>query len=80
MQVEFSRGLVLLATEKMLSDLPEVVFDDHVFCHFIDEALSFQRDLQENFNYPATQLNCLKVLTQAEAFDKWLMIERKCEL
>ena len=77
--MEFSRGLVLLATEKMLADLPEVLFDDHMFCHFIDEALSFQRELHETFDYPTVELNCLKVLTQPDAFHKWLLIERKCE-
>ena len=77
-QVEFSRGLVELAMEKMNSDVPELMYDDHNYSHLIDETLTFDRELRMAHGYPASQPGCLHVLMQPQAFNKWLTIERKC--
>ena len=79
LQLEFIRGLLLLVVEKMTSDMAEVLRDDVVFCHVIDESLSFHKELVTGFDYPSSQVSCLRPLTQHAAFSKWLDIERKCE-
>lgn len=78
-QVEFSRGLVILVMEKLLTDIPELLYDDHLFSHMVDEALAFDRELRYNYGYPLGQPGVLHVLTQDEPFDKWIYIERKCK-
>ncbi|KAI0223719.1 RAD50-interacting protein 1 [Lamellibrachia satsuma] len=75
--VEFSRGLVELAMEKMLSDIPELMYDDHNFSHLIDETLTFDRELRTVHGYPTAHPGCVHVLMEPHAFNKWLTIERK---
>ena len=77
-QMEFSRGLVLLVMEKMLADVPELVYDDHQFSHFLDEALAFDKELRGMFG-GSSPPSCLHVLTLDEPFNKWILIERKCK-
>lgn len=77
--MELMRGLVQLAVEKLYSDIPNLQFDDFVFSHCIDEALGFDRELRETYNYPSTQSSILAVLTQASVFVKWMNMERKCK-
>lgn len=74
------RGLVQLAVEKLCSELPTIQFDDFTFSHCVDEALGFDRELRENYDYPANQPSVLAVLTQAQVFIKWLSLEKKCKL
>ncbi len=78
-QVEFSRGLVVLAMEKLLHDIPNMVFDEQIFSHMIDEVLSFDKDLKNSYGYPESLPGCLHILTQETCFDKWLRVEKKCE-
>lgn len=73
------RGLVQLAVEKLFSDLPTLQYDDYVFSHSVDEALGFNKELVESYNYPATQPGVLSVLTKAQVFMKWLAMEKKCK-
>lgn len=73
------RGLTQIVVEKLNSDLPAIQYDDFTFSHTIDEALSFNKELTENYSYPPSQPNILAVLTQAQVFQKWLTMERKCE-
>ncbi|KAK2176865.1 hypothetical protein NP493_625g01069 [Ridgeia piscesae] len=75
--VEFSRGLVQLAMEKMLADIPELLYDDHHYSHLIDETLTFDRELRLVHGYPTSLPGCLHVLTEPQSFNKWLTIERK---
>lgn len=78
-QLEFIRGLVQIAVEKLYSELPNLQFDDFVFSHSVDEALSFDKELRETYDYPSSQPSILAVLTQAHIFNKWLAMERKCK-
>lgn len=80
LQVEVTRGLVMLAMEKLAHDIPELLYDDVMFSHFVDEVLLFDRELRLSYNYPVKLPGCLHVLITEEAFNKWLMVERKCEL
>jgi hypothetical protein len=63
----------------MATDIPDLLYDEHQYSHLIDEALAFDKELHFSYHYPQSQPRCLHVLTEKEAFDKWIMIERKCE-
>ncbi|KAK6169188.1 hypothetical protein SNE40_020286 [Patella caerulea] len=76
-QIEFMRGLVQLVMEKIVTDIPELLFDDHQISHMIDEALMFDREIRNTYNYPASEPGCLHVLIHGEVFRKWLQIEKK---
>ena len=78
-QVEFSRGLVILAIEKLLHDVPELLVMETTFAHVVDETLAFHRDLISVYGYPESQPSCLDVLMEPEPFRTWLAIEKKCE-
>lgn len=78
-QLELIRGLVQLAVEKLNSELPNLQYDDFTFSHSIDEALGFDKELREIYDYPSNQPSILAVLTQAQVFVKWLAMEKKCK-
>lgn len=73
------RGLVRLLVLKLASDLPEVQYDDDLFCSTVQETLNFEREISVTYYYPASQPSVLSVLTQAQNFARWIHIERKCE-
>ncbi|KAL3270463.1 hypothetical protein HHI36_021010 [Cryptolaemus montrouzieri] len=74
---EFTVGLVQLAVEKLHAELPKAQYDDFTFSHTVDEALSFDKELRDSYNYPITQTGVLGVLTQAQVFIKWMTMEKK---
>uniref|UniRef100_A0A8C4R3V6 RAD50 interactor 1 n=1 Tax=Eptatretus burgeri TaxID=7764 RepID=A0A8C4R3V6_EPTBU len=78
-KVEFSRGLVMLMLEKLASDMPSALYDDQLFCHVVDEALQFDRDLAAR-GYPAHYPRTLHVLAEDACRQKWLSVERKFAL
>ena len=80
LQLEFMRGLVQLAVEKLHSELPHLQFDDTLFSHTVDETLGFDRELRDSYGYPPSQPSIIGVLTQAQIFVKWIHMEKKCEL
>ena len=77
--MEFTWGLVALAMDKLLNDIPNMLYDEHIFSHMIDEVLSFDKELKNTYGYPENQPGCLHVLTQENCFDKWLRVEKKCK-
>lgn len=78
-RLEFIRGLVQLAVEKLCADIEEIAADDHLFAHLLDETLSFEQELRETFRYPVALPSALTVLTQAQYLTKWLLAEENCE-
>jgi len=78
-QIEFSKGLVQIAMEKLHWDLPHVQYDDALFSHTVDEALGFARELKDGYGYPDSHPSVLSVLTQANLFVKWISVEKKCK-
>ena len=76
--MEFIRGMVILVTDKMKTDLKDIMNDEHIFSHLIDEVILFDRDLQGSHGYPHVLPSCLDVLTAGEAFNGWILIEEKC--
>lgn len=79
-QVEFSRGLVVLVVEKLMNDIGELMYDDDLFSNMVNQALAFDRELRTVYDYPEAQLSCLHVLSQPQPFKKWITIERKGRL
>lgn len=76
-KVEFMRGMVSLVTEKMTNDLPETMYDEHIFSHLVDEAILFDRELKDGYSYPPDLPCCLGVLTLPRAFHKWMLVEKQ---
>lgn len=77
---EFMRGISLMAMEKLQSDIPELLYDESLFCHCINEALLFQRGLCDSFDYPNSFPSVLHVLCEEKAFQRWIMVEKKFAL
>nr|CAG4641615.1 EOG090X04F1 [Eurycercus lamellatus] len=74
--VEFSRGLVQLAVEKLVKDSAVVLDDDVVLAHTIGEVLSFESELRTSYDYPSSQPSALLILTQPQFFTRWIALER----
>lgn len=77
LEVEFMEGLVNLAVEKLKADLPAAQYDDLTFGHMVDEALSFDKELRDTYDYPSEQSGVLAVLTQGAVLMKWIALEKK---
>ncbi|XP_077980445.1 RAD50-interacting protein 1-like [Glandiceps talaboti] len=76
-RVEFIRGLMLVITAKLSHDIPELLYDENLLSHTIEEALLFDREVRSLYGYPASQPGCLHVLTESDCFEKWLNVEKK---
>lgn len=76
-KVEFMRGLVVLVMEKMAADLPAVMEDEHLFCHLVDEAIFFDHELHQIYDYPAGLNSSMDILTVPIVFERWIEIEKK---
>lgn len=68
-----------MAAEKLHHQLPNLCYDDSLFSHCIDEALGFDKELRNNFDYPKKQPGLIEVLTRAQIFVKWINIEKQCK-
>ncbi|XP_071948017.1 RAD50-interacting protein 1-like [Antedon mediterranea] len=75
-RMEFCRGLIEVLVSKAESDVQELIFDDQLLSHFIDELLAFETELHVTHSYPPWQPSCINVLTRADCFQRWLAIER----
>ena len=71
-------GMVTMAMEKMVTDIPEVMNDDHQFSHLVDEALLFDREIRLSYGFSTSYPCSLHVLSESRPFEKWIQIERKC--
>ncbi|XP_053572533.1 RAD50-interacting protein 1 [Bombina bombina] len=78
--LEFTRGLVMLVLEKLSMDISFLLYDDVLFCHLVDEVLTFQRELQLTHGYLSNLPNCMHILSEETCFQRWLMVERKLAL
>ncbi|XP_030071978.1 RAD50-interacting protein 1 [Microcaecilia unicolor] len=79
-RLEFSRGLMTLVLEKLATDIPCLLYDDAIFCHLVDEVLLFERELLSVHGYLSSLPNCMHILSEETAFQKWLTVERKFAL
>uniref|UniRef100_A0A182PZ79 Chromatin accessibility complex protein 1 n=1 Tax=Anopheles epiroticus TaxID=199890 RepID=A0A182PZ79_9DIPT len=76
-RLEFVRGLVQLAIEKLIVDIEQIVQDEALFAHLIDEVLPFEQDLKSSLGYPNSYPSVVSVLVQPAYFIKWMAIEKK---
>ena len=74
---EFMRGISLMVMEKLQSDIPELLYDETLFCHSINEALLFHRSLVESYDYPTSFPSVLHILCEEKAFQRWITVEKK---
>lgn len=77
--IEFSRGLVQLAVEKLVKDGPAILEDDAILAHTVGEVLSFESDLRTLYDYPTSQPSALLILTQPQFFSRWIALEKACK-
>ena len=70
----------MVVIEKMESSVPELLDDETMFSHFVDETLLFDKELHTLYHYSSYDHSCLRVLTQSQCLDRWLELEKKCEL
>lgn len=68
-----------LTVEKLCNDIDELVEDDAIFSHLIDETLAFEQEIRESLGYPSSYFSAITVLTQAKYLTKWLAIEEQCK-
>uniref|UniRef100_A0A182TWF7 RAD50-interacting protein 1 n=1 Tax=Anopheles melas TaxID=34690 RepID=A0A182TWF7_9DIPT len=76
-RLEFVRGLVQLAIEKLIVDIEQIIQDEALFAHLIDEVLPFEQDLKTSLGYPNSYPSVVSVLVQPVFFVKWMAIEKK---
>ncbi|XP_058462968.1 RINT1-like protein [Malaya genurostris] len=76
-RLEFVRGLVQLAIEKLVDDIDSICQEEALFAHLIDEVLSFEQELKTTLGYPGSFPNVVAVLIQPKYLVKWMAIEKK---
>ncbi|KXJ69082.1 hypothetical protein RP20_CCG000224 [Aedes albopictus] len=76
-RLEFIRGLVQLAIEKLVDDIDSISQDEALFGHLIDEILSFEQELKTTLGYPSSFPSAVSVLIQPKYLVKWMAIEEK---
>ena len=77
--MEFIRGLLQEVKGKLQADLTEVVYDDALMSHLIDELLIFERELRIVLQYPRPCPTPFDVLLGEVPFHKWLSLEKACK-
>lgn len=78
-QTEFIAGLLKVVVQKLEHSIPQIIDDDILFSHFIDELLLFNKELGVAHNYHSTEHGCLHVLTTDSCLARWLELERNCK-
>ena len=78
-QIEFIRGLVHIAVEKLHFELPQLSYNDSLFAHCMDEALGFDKEVRNGYGYPTSEPGVIEIITQAQIFLKWINMEKRCK-
>ncbi|XP_026684903.1 RAD50-interacting protein 1 [Diaphorina citri] len=76
-KIELMRGLVQLCVHKLQSDMSNLVSDDLLFSHTVDEVLGFEKELRDIYCYPSTEPSVLQVFTQPPVLTLWIELEGK---
>ncbi|XP_068149331.1 RINT1-like protein [Drosophila tropicalis] len=77
LRLEFMRGLVQLTIEKLALDMEQIVQEQHLFTHLLDETLAFEVELRETFGYPSSFPSAISVITQPMYLLKWIALEEQ---
>jgi len=72
------RGLLQEVETKLLHDIPEMVYDEVLMSHLIDELLLFEQELRTILHYPPSYPSPLHVMLEDVPFHKWLTLEKTC--
>lgn len=73
------RGLLQEVETKLAHDIPEMVYDELLMSHLIDELLLFERELRTVLHYPPSCRSPFhSVMLEDVAFHKWLTLEKTC--
>uniref|UniRef100_A0A915I0Y0 RAD50-interacting protein 1 n=1 Tax=Romanomermis culicivorax TaxID=13658 RepID=A0A915I0Y0_ROMCU len=81
-RIDFARGLVVLARERLKFDLTLVLTseifacDDKAFPHLIDEAVAFDIEMRDH-GYPESEVGCVELLTESGIFERWFELEQQ---
>jgi len=75
-KTEFISGLLKVVAKKLEHSIPQVIDDDNLFSHVIDELLLFNKELRMAHNYHSTEHGCLHVLTTETCLQRWVELER----
>ncbi|XP_065905193.1 RAD50-interacting protein 1-like isoform X2 [Dysidea avara] len=76
-RVEFIRCLLQEVDNKLQHDLHQVLSNETVMAHTIDELLSFERELRTLLGYYRPMPGCLGVILEPSNFQQWIALERK---
>lgn len=74
-KMEVMHALVELAAKKLEEDISELLFDDLLFTHTIDEVLLFEKEILSR-GYPQSYPSILSVLLSEKCFNRWINLER----
>jgi len=77
LQHEFIKLLVKTAIEKVKSSLPQMITNNALFSHMIDEVILFDNELCSMFNYPSSSCGCTSVLMTQPYINHWIDLEEK---
>lgn len=82
-QSRMLRGLIKAVIELFESRIQEILQDEVLFCHTIDQVLAFERQIAQDYNYmlwatpdsSATWPRCIDLFTQY--IDQWIQVDYK---
>lgn len=78
-QSEFICGLLKVVVQKLEYSIPQIIEDDNLFSHLIDELLLFNKELHVVHSYQSTHHSCLQVLASDACLQRWVELERTCK-
>lgn len=81
--IMFTRGLLQLVHRKLSEDMNELLRNEDLFSHTIDEILLFDRELRGSHHFSPLTFkaeNPLSVFMSPECIQKWINIEKACAL
>ena len=65
--------------KKLEHSIPQIIDDDNLYSHMIDEILLFNKELHMAHNYQSTEHSCLHVLTTDACLQRWVELEKNCK-
>lgn len=77
----FTKGLLHLINRKLAEDIDQLLLNDDIFSHTVDEILLFDRELRGSHHfspYTFEKENPLNVFMSPECIQKWISIEKAC--
>merc|ERR1719494_336477 len=73
---EWCQVLVNLCEQKVHATVSEILSDEVLLAHLIDEAILFEKELEDVYDYEDKARSCVRVLFADEVLSHWLALER----